>query len=345
MKRSLTRLVSGVLLATAGWCAIVLGTTALAQTSTLHRGAPHSRQVEFSPSVALGDRFMGIRLLGFLALRRFDFNGIPIVELSGLAWDEDEGLLYAVSDQGALIHMRPSFDDGMLSAIQIQAAHRLRGPNEQALHGEWADSEGLVAVNADDGKHGNTQLAVSFERKPRVQLFDTTGHSKRPVAIAPAHQQIRNFRSSNRALEALARHPSFGWLTGPERPLKGQSRYDLRDVNARVWPLAPHPAKNASLVAMEAMDDGGLLTLERGFNLSALTVIIALRRTEPLTRNNVGHPLASELIAVLDSRGDVMVDNFEGLTRHRDDRYFIVADDNESFLQMTFLLYFSLEPR
>ena len=36
---------------------------------------------------------------------------------------------------------------------------------------------------------------------------------------------------------------------------------------------------------------------------------------------------------------DNTIDNFEGLTLHRDDRLFVVSDDNCSPLQNTFLVY------
>jgi len=61
------------------------------------------RRVEYSDQVRNGDRFMQIRLLGSLLL-----SGSPdLSELSGLTWDEDEEILYAVTDRGLLLHLRP----------------------------------------------------------------------------------------------------------------------------------------------------------------------------------------------------------------------------------------------
>jgi hypothetical protein len=37
-----------------------------------------------------------------------------------------------------------------------------------------------------------------------------------------------------------------------------------------------------------------------------------------------------------------MVDNFEGIAHHRDNRYFLVSDDNNSALQSTVLVYFEI---
>jgi hypothetical protein len=36
------------------------------------------------------------------------------------------------------------------------------------------------------------------------------------------------------------------------------------------------------------------------------------------------------------------VDNFEGLSRHRGNHFFMVSDDNDLFVQQTLLLYFEL---
>ena len=42
----------------------------------------------------------GVRLLGALRLSDAPINGLRLCGLSGLAWDEDADLLYALSDEG-----------------------------------------------------------------------------------------------------------------------------------------------------------------------------------------------------------------------------------------------------
>lgn len=287
---------------------------------------------------------MGIRLLGLLKLAPVQIGTVMVTELSGLAWAEDEQILYAVTDEGAIVHLAPQFRDGNLLSIEIKAAYPLKNSQGQPLTGNWADSEGLVAVDAADGKQGNTLLAVSFERIPRVQLFDPKGWPKHPIKIAAVHADISNFRGSNNAIEALALHPTLGWLTAPERPRrKGNIHYDIRAVDGRWWRLARYGANKSSLVGMEALDDGSLLTLERSFDPLSYTVIIALRRTEALTTLRAGQTLQSSTVALLDSREEVIVDNFEGLTRYRGNRFFMVSDDNQNWFQATLLLHFALE--
>jgi hypothetical protein len=47
-------------------------------------------------------------------------------------------------------------------------------------------------------------------------------------------------------------------------------------------------------------------------------------------------------VTTLDSDQDLHIDNFEGLARHRGNRFFMVSDDNGVFIQRTLLLYFEL---
>ena len=38
------------------------------------------------------------------------------------------------------------------------------------------------------------------------------------------------------------------------------------------------------------------------------------------------------------------IDNFESVTHHRNDRYFVISDDNESVFQKTLLVYLQVNP-
>jgi hypothetical protein len=93
---------------------------------------------------------------------------------------------------------------------------------------------------------------------------------------------------------------------------------------------------------MEALPDGSLLTLERAFVSLLRPFIITLRRTQLSAHSK--EPLSVEDVAVFDTSQGWFLDNFEGLTRHRDQRFFMVSDDNQSALQSTLLVYFELLP-
>ena len=95
---------------------------------------------------------------------------------------------------------------------------------------------------------------------------------------------------------------------------------------------------------MEALTDGSLLTLERAFVTPLQPLIISLRRTEPLPPPGTNQTLLKVAnVAVFDSGRGWLLDNFEGLTRHRDQRFFMVSDDNCNTWQATLLVYFELK--
>jgi len=92
------------------------------------------------------------------------------------------------------------------------------------------------------------------------------------------------------------------------------------------------------------MPGGSLLAMQRSFRFALYPPVIVLQRLR-LDGANPDAMLSAETLAVFDNGAGWMIDNFEGLTRHRDNRYFIVSDDNGSFLQRTLLFYFEvLEP-
>jgi hypothetical protein len=74
--------------------------------------------VELSEEYPTGTSFMGIRLLGTLALSNASVNGI---RLSGLAWDEDEQTLYA-PENSALVDMAALPDGSLLTLERAYAS-------------------------------------------------------------------------------------------------------------------------------------------------------------------------------------------------------------------------------
>jgi len=105
--------------------------------------------------------------------------------------------------------------------------------------------------------------------------------------------------------------------------------------------IAPRDAKeDMAVCAIEVMPDGGLLVLERRHKLLAptwTTVLVKLSQEQ-------GVHLHREEIARMQIGGRMPVDNYEGLTRHIDNRYFMISDNNEHFTQRTLLVYFELLP-
>ncbi len=302
--------------------------------------------ITLADSLSFGDTDAGIRWLGALRLNRADFDGLALCGLSGLAWDEGAGLLYAISDIGGLFHLRPEFDPrGVLTGVQVMAAYPLLDASSQPVRPPFDDAEGLAIRKGGNRTPGDTELLVSFEIRPRVVRYSPTGQWRGEEPLPATLRDPRNYQDINQALEAMTLDPRWGVLVGTEAPLRGDpaGRIRLFAGDGRYWTYPLGAAPGSALVAMEALPDGGLLTLERAFVAPLRPLIISLRRTElPPAGGKTPLPVAD--IAVLDSSQGWLLDNFEGLTRYRDRRFFMISDDNCNGWQATLLVHFELPP-
>lgn len=291
--------------------------------------------LQLSDQVSTGDRFMQIRLLGAIAL-----NGRKeLAELSDLAWDEDEGILYGITDRGRLLHLRPLIENGQLIDAELLRDFHLLDRKGKKLKKFYEDAEGLALERAHNGIRGDSQLAVSFEGDNRVDLYSPEGVYLRSLQLPKELRDPRFYKSGNDGLEALANHPSFGYLTAPEKARKGHD-IPIFSTSGLSWSYRPFEPDGA-LVAMEALDDGTLIFLERAYSSIFKPLVITLSSAIP-TRENRNSVLQTRQLARFDTTQGWRVQNFEGLAHHQGRRFFMVSDDGgESFLQ-TQLLYFEL---
>ncbi len=296
---------------------------------------------EFKP----GDVYMGIRLLGSLKLAPVEPQGLPMMGLSGLAFDEDENTLYALSDQGRIYHLRPYFENTLLKDVSVLGVYHLRNKKGQPLKGRKADSEGMLALNARNMIRGDTELVITFERKHRILRFSTEGHRLEKMKLPPKLADKQRYRSANKGIESVVLHPRYGFLAAPEKALKGASAkvvdivaLDQPNVFWR-YPLAAEPSP--ALVGMELLTDGALLTLERAHGSFYIPFITTIRRIPTLPPNQ--HEIATiETVARMSTSQGWNIDNFEGLARHNGNRFFMISDDNGMIYQSTLLSYFEV---
>ncbi len=279
-----------------------------------------------------------LRPLGMLDVSDAKVNGLRLSQLSGLAWDEDDGVLYALSDKGALFHLRPQFRDGRLAGLELLKAVPLRGADGKPLKGKRADSEGLDILNGHNGRNGDAELVVSFERLPRIARFRPDGTPLGDYPLSAPLNDRKHYRSDNKMLESVCVDGKLGVLTMPEKPLVNEREGINRiyRIDGRSWEV---PLLGKLLPSeIECLGDGRVLMLER--DVGVLERVVALRIA---TLTGAGDTVASvETIAVLDSLEGYRLDNFEGLARHKDNRFFMVSDNNDLFVQRTLLLYFEI---
>jgi hypothetical protein len=288
-----------------------------------------------------GDVRQNVRLLGAIRMESRSVDGLKFVGLSGLAWDEDEQLLYAISDHGRLFHLRIHVDNDRLVAAEVVAGHSLTDGDGRALRYPWSDAEGLTLEHGDDGRRGNSELLVSFEHRPRVRVYDMRGRRLRAESLPAPLEDRHRYAHPNRSLESITRHPRHGLLVAPEQPLRGDETLRLYGQDGRAWRYALRSAPGSALVALEALPDGRLLALERAFVAPYLPFEISLREVELIPDDDRAQVLD---LAVFSTADGWRLDNFEGLARHRGRRFFMVSDDNDSVWQATLLVYFAWLP-
>ncbi|MGH8542854.1 MAG: esterase-like activity of phytase family protein [Gammaproteobacteria bacterium] len=306
------------------------------------RGVEIGRPIEISKHFRSGGVFMNVRLLGLIEISHEKINDLACRELSGLAWDQDAEILYAVSDSGYLVHLRPQIENGILTGVGFQAAFPLRGRSGQPLPEALADAEGLEILNGRNGAPGDAELIVSFEQPPRVVAFRPEGVFVRDYPLPPRLQDPRVYADENNQLEALALHPAFGLLTIPSRPLAGgdQALSTIYSLDDLVWRFAPLDYRHSAAVALETAADGSLIVVERRYEGFFTPIVFAVRRLS-LDSGQPGSAAVEELVQFNPEDGWT-VDNYEGIARHEGDRYFLVSDDNQNPIQRTLLLYFEI---
>lgn len=266
-------------------------------------------------------------------------NKIKITELSDLAWDQDEQVLYAVSDRGNLFHFKITIKDNRIKAVKPTYAAVLRDRKGRPL--DWRDAEGIDLRFAKNKKKGDTQLLIALEGVPRVAAFNTKGKLLRFYKLPKALKSRHKFRHTNTALESVTWHPIFGYLTAPEQSVKGQPE-NLHSIYSRYkrWSFMAYPAKKSAITALQVLPNGNLLILERAWSGMMNPLTVSLRYLDFRRCSRDG---ACELQDLKVLKNRLLVDNFEGLTHIGNNQYLMVSDDGNSQWLRTSLTLFKLD--
>jgi len=299
-----------------------------------------ARTVDLCESAPACERIGKLRLLGALELPSRSVNGLRFSGLSALAWNDDENLLYALTDHGVLFSLRPIIRNGRLADVALRHAAALIDPGtRKPVRWRRSDAEGLDILNGRNGRQGDAELIVSFEGEPRIARYRPDGRFIAEVPLFGPPRDIRNYRY-NKMLEAGCNHPREGVLTAPEEPLNGESgTARLYRADGRAWRFTPG---RGGIVALECLPNGDVLVMERDYSSFSLRWLITLRRLRLPAATPADTLLTDETVAVFDSGQGLRIDNFEGLARHHGNRFFMVSDDNDVFVQRTLLVYFEL---
>ncbi|MEA1880693.1 MAG: esterase-like activity of phytase family protein [Campylobacterota bacterium] len=284
--------------------------------------------------------FMDIEVLDQKELRFRHIDKIQFSELSGLAYHDSKQKLHMVSDKGALFSFRAVFSD-KIEVLEPLSGVVLKDRQGKPLRSWKRDSEGVTL----DGKG---RLLISFEGStPKVGYFHKNsasyGNLIRKYALPKILRNEDNYRSRNKSLEALAWHKKYGMLTATEWPLKKDDKkfQTIYALNGATWHFKAEPERKSAVVAMEVMDDGNMLVMERSYTGMWEPLVITLKRV--IIKGCKFKICQSKVLAKMNSHQGWNIDNFEGLAKVGKGKYLIISDDNNNFFQKTLLLYFKVK--
>ena len=284
------------------------------------------------------NHFMGIKILDQKQLSFQHIDGIKFSEISDLAYHQKSKKLYLVSDEGKLFTFNARFTE-KIEELQSITAAELRKKNGKRFKKWRRDSEGMTL----DGKG---RLLISFEEKAKIGWFHKNsnkyGHMIRKYKLPQKLRESKNYRSKNKSLEALAWHPKYGILTATEWPLKkkNKKRQTIYALSGKEWHFKAEPEAKSAISAIEVMDDGNLLVLERSFTGLMNPFVVTLKKV--YIRNCKKKMCKTKVLAKMNSHKGWNVDNFEGLAKVGKYRYVMISDDNDNFFQKTLLIYFEV---
>jgi hypothetical protein len=296
---------------------------------------------QFEPKELISTEVMHVNTISSIGLNNQTPNHIPLIELSGLAWDEQRKILYAVSDRGYLYHLKITLHNGKLTQVTVQHAYQLRNKKGKALKGKYGDAEGLTLKHNQKGRV--IELIISFEGKVRIARFNRQGQQLGRIKLPKKLSQKKYYRGNNKGLESVTLHPKYGVISAAELPLRNApANYQtLYSNKGKVWHFRQSAQKSSSVTGLETMPDGNILVLERAYSGFFSPIIIRLRKVNLSQCNKQRHCKVDD-IAVFNSMDGWRIDNFEGLTHYKDNQYFMVSDDNDNPIQNTVLVLLTI---
>ncbi|TQV62957.1 MAG: esterase-like activity of phytase family protein [Sulfurovum sp.] len=256
-------------------------------------------------------------------------NGVGFSEISDMAYDSQNQKLYMVGDKGNFYTFDAVFNDFKIQKLSYLNAYKIKGDKD------WYDSEGL-SFN-DKG-----ELIISFESTPQISTISKEGMILKNYELPKSLISTKEYQSANGMFEAVCYHSQYGILTSVEYPLKSKPK-DIQTIYAldgKEWNFKASTFTNSGVTAMEVMDDGNILVVERAYSGLKNPMAVTLKKVF-LDKCDEKNMCQSKVLGEFNSFSGDGVNNYEGITKVGKNRYLLVSDDaNKSFVH-TRLLYFS----
>ena len=265
-------------------------------------------------------------------------NDVKFSEISDLAYYKKKHKLFMISDEGRLFTFKARFTD-KIDVLEPIEAVKLTKKHGKKFKRWRKDSEGMTL-----DRQGH--LLISFEGKAKIAWFHKNSEKKgqliRKYKLPKALKNSDNYRSRNKSLESLAWHAKYGIVTATEWPLKqyDKKKQTIYALSGKKWHFKAEPEARSAVSAIEVMEDGNFLVLERSF-VSYLDPFVVTLKKVYINQCKKGM-CKTEVLLKMNSHKSWGVDNFEGLTRVAKNRYVMISDDNDNFFQKTLLIYFEV---
>ncbi len=251
-------------------------------------------------------------------------NVDTIKEASDLAFNQETHKLYIVGDKGDLYVYDVSFNGDAID-FKYQNEYKINHPDENFN----IDSEGL-AINAGE------EMIVSFEGRPRISNMTVEGELGKSYTLPEKLNDSTAYAEGNAMLEALAWHGQYGILTAAEFPVNGQEKTEqtIYALDGTEWNFKAEEYENSAVTAIEVMDDGNLLVLERAYKEGIIPSFYITVKKLYLGDCNAERECKTEkLYSKL-----LYLKNYEGLTKVGKNRYLMVTD-NQGFVATDFIYF------
>jgi Esterase-like activity of phytase len=252
-------------------------------------------------------------------------DGTRINELSGLGWDEDEKLLYAVSDNGFLHTFRLTFANDRIANVDPVFAISIADASRGFFNWNLSDAEGLHIRNGDNGIHGDTELVIAFEDGPALAQFSPKGEFIKEVELPAVLADPSSYSGSNKRLESVSELPGIGLITAPEEHLDGErpGTHSIHAMDGRRWNFQALQATQSSVKALDPLDGGRVLVLQRTRSPETDAPQAHFRIVDI---NNCVTGALCPVAEVGVSNPESIAGDFEGMTRIGRDKLLIVTD-------------------
>ena len=263
-------------------------------------------------------------------------NGIKFGGISDITYDKKNHELYLVGDRSTFFTLSATFDE-KIEELKYLSAHKIIPDKKDIYNLSSYDSEGLTFTSQNKILVAHERVAGVIEISPKAKPLKT-------YLLPQQLQKKENYRNRNKMLESIAYHEKYGILVASEYPLKKDKMREqtIYSLKGEEWHFKSEKHQNCGITAIEVMDDGNIMVLERSYSGKMKLIRMILKKVY-LDSCDQERYCKSEYLASFNSLKGDGFNNFEGLTRVSANRYLMVSDNNGYRLLPTKLIYFEVD--